>query len=66
MRRIRLGYCLDCDWTASTTTYSREELSSLLLDHALESGHNVDTITLDKCPDSSLPTTDQTIEPTLN
>jgi hypothetical protein len=62
MQRTRRAYCLDCDWTANTTTHSRHDLTSLLLDHALDSGHDVDTIMSYEPSDCLLPTTDHTID----
>jgi predicted small metal-binding protein len=60
MRQIWHAYCLDCDWTAST--HSSAALSSRLLDHALESGHDVDSITPDEPTDLPHPPTDHTID----
>ena len=40
---IRQGYCLECSWRASTADHTREELTDLLVEHAVETGHDVDS-----------------------
>lgn len=36
-------YCEDCEWSAGTEARSRRELSALAIDHAIESGHDIDS-----------------------
>lgn len=40
---VRQVYCLDCSWRASTAEYPREELNALLVEHAIETGHDIDS-----------------------
>jgi predicted small metal-binding protein len=37
------SYCLHCDWTVSTAEYSRAEVSRRLVDHAVETGHDIES-----------------------
>jgi predicted small metal-binding protein len=50
---VKYSYCLDCSWSASTADHSRQELSSLILEHAVETGHDIDTTSVD--PDQMPP-----------
>jgi predicted small metal-binding protein len=37
------SYCLECDWSASTAEYSRAEVSRRMVDHAVETGHDIES-----------------------
>jgi hypothetical protein len=37
------SYCLQCDWSASTAEYSRADVSRRLVDHATETGHDIES-----------------------
>jgi predicted small metal-binding protein len=37
------SYCLECDWSVSTTEYPRAEVSRRLVDHAVETGHDIES-----------------------
>jgi predicted small metal-binding protein len=52
------SYCLECDWSVSTAEYPRAEVSQRLVDHAVETGHDIESI------ERALPTeTDSTDSP---
>lgn len=36
-----VNYCSECTWSASTDQYTRGELSTLTVEHACETGHDV-------------------------
>ena len=37
------NYCEDCEWSASTETYSRNELSGAAIEHVVEAGHDINS-----------------------
>jgi hypothetical protein len=37
------SYCLHCDWTVSTAEYSRAEVSRRMVNHATETGHDIES-----------------------
>jgi predicted small metal-binding protein len=37
------SYCLQCDWSVSTAEYSRADVSRRLVDHATETGHDIES-----------------------
>lgn len=37
------SYCLQCDWAVSTAEYSRGDVSRRLVDHAVETGHDIES-----------------------
>jgi predicted small metal-binding protein len=37
------SYCLECDWTVSTAAYPRAEVSRRMIDHAVETGHDIES-----------------------
>lgn len=39
----RISYCLDCDWQVSTADYPAQAVSTQVLDHALETGHDIES-----------------------
>jgi predicted small metal-binding protein len=43
MAPIRRSYCLDCDWSATSRNRSRQELTSLVVEHATEYGHDIES-----------------------
>lgn len=43
MTRITRNYCVDCEWSASAEEYSRDELASLAIEHAVECGHDIES-----------------------
>lgn len=55
------SYCLQCDWSVSTAEYSRAEVSRRLVDHAVETGHDIesaDRADLTGTPPTNRPTAD--------
>jgi hypothetical protein len=40
---IKYRYYRECSWSASTEEYTREELNALMVEHAITTGHDVDT-----------------------
>jgi hypothetical protein len=53
------SYCLQCDWAVSTAEYSRTDVNRRLVDHAVETGHDIESTER-----SSLSETDGTDRPT--
>jgi hypothetical protein len=49
MTRPLRNYCEDCEWAASTETYSRQELSRLAIEHAVEYGHDIESEVPENC-----------------
>lgn len=46
-RQARQGqhsYCLHCDWTVSTAELPRDEVSQQMVRHAVETGHDIDSV----------------------
>jgi hypothetical protein len=37
------SYCLQCDWSVSTAEYSRADVSRRLVEHAVETGHDIES-----------------------
>lgn len=37
------SYCLECDWTVSTADYPRAEVTRRIVDHAVETGHDIES-----------------------
>lgn len=50
-QEIRHSYCLDCEWSVSTAEYPEQEVSSLVVDHAVETGHDIDSSYLEVVAD---------------
>jgi hypothetical protein len=46
MTQIKRRYCLDCEWTASTENHTVKELTSLVIEHAVEHDHDIDSTTV--------------------
>lgn len=46
MDAIRRSYCLDCDWSATSRDRSSRELSSLVIKHATEYDHDIESDTV--------------------
>lgn len=42
-REIRHSYCLDCEWSVSTAEFPEQEVSSQVVHHAVETGHDIDS-----------------------
>jgi hypothetical protein len=40
---IRHGYCRECSWKASREEHTREELNALMVEHAIETGHDIES-----------------------
>lgn len=40
---IKQSYCCECSWTASTEEHTREELNALMVEHAVETGHDIES-----------------------
>jgi hypothetical protein len=43
---ITCRYCCECSWTASTADHTREELNALMVEHAVTTGHDIDTASI--------------------
>lgn len=41
LRRHR--YCRECSWMASSEEHPREELNALMVEHAIETGHDIES-----------------------
>lgn len=41
--RLKRSYCCECEWTASTAEYTIQELSARAVEHAVETGHDIDS-----------------------
>jgi predicted small metal-binding protein len=57
------SYCLECDWSASTAEYSRADVSRRLVDHAVETGHDMESTKrpiLTETDSTDRPTSDDT------
>lgn len=35
-------YCLECSWSVNSEDYTRQERNSLIVEHAVETGHDID------------------------
>lgn len=44
---IKQSYCCECSWTASTEKHTRQELTALMIEHAVETGHDIDSTLID-------------------
>jgi hypothetical protein len=40
---IKYRYCRECSWSASTEEHTREELNALMVEHAITTGHDIDS-----------------------
>jgi hypothetical protein len=57
------SYCLDCDWTVSTAEYPRADVSRRMVDHATETGHDIESTERaapTETDDTDRPTSDDT------
>lgn len=45
MEPVVKSYCLDCEWEISATDYTADERTAAMVDHAIDTGHDVDSIT---------------------
>jgi predicted small metal-binding protein len=43
-RREQHSYCLHCDWSVSTDEYPRDEVSTRMVQHAIETGHDIESL----------------------
>jgi predicted small metal-binding protein len=43
MTANRVSYCCECGWRASTADYSSQEVSSRAVQHAVETGHDIES-----------------------
>lgn len=66
MRAIKQSVCCDCDWMASTAHYNRQDLTTLLVTHAVATGHDIESVLIYESDRVSPPTTEQTIDVRLN
>lgn len=46
------NYCVECGWEASKKNNSRSELASLAIDHAVSTGHDIDSRNVSEGSDS--------------
>lgn len=65
-RVIKQSVCCDCDWMASTMHYSRQDLAQRLIDHAVATGHDIESVLIYERNSVSPPTTEQPIDVRLN
>lgn len=65
-RAIKQSICCDCDWMVSTTHYSRQDLTRHLVDHAVATGHDIESVLIYASDSVSPPTTEQPIDVRLN
>jgi predicted small metal-binding protein len=42
-QEIKHSHCLDCGWSVSTAEYPRQEVSSRVVRHAVETSHDIDS-----------------------
>jgi hypothetical protein len=57
------SYCLECDWTVSTAEYSRADVTRRMVDHAVETGHDIESTErpiLTETDSTDRPTSDDT------
>lgn len=40
---ITRHYCVDCEWAISLEHHSREELTAQAVEHAVETGHDIES-----------------------
>jgi predicted small metal-binding protein len=40
---IKISYCCECSWAASAEDHPREELNALIVEHAVETGHDIES-----------------------
>jgi hypothetical protein len=40
---ITYRYCCECSWSINTDEHTREERNALVVEHAIETGHDIDT-----------------------
>jgi hypothetical protein len=40
---IKYRCCCECSWAVSTEEHTREELNALVVEHAITTGHDVET-----------------------
>ncbi len=52
METVVKSYCLDCEWEISATDYTADERTAAMIDHAIDTGHDVDSITRAEGADS--------------
>ena len=43
-RRGQHCYCLHCKWSVSTAEYPRDEVNRRLVNHAVETGHDIESV----------------------
>jgi hypothetical protein len=43
-RREQHSYCLHCDWSVSTDECSRAEMNTRLVQHAIETDHDIESL----------------------
>lgn len=63
---IKRIYCLDCEWTVSTENHTRQELSTLTIEHAVEYDHDIDSEIIHVDSDMTIPTIEHPDEAKLN
>lgn len=45
MRDVVKSYCLTCDWEISGADHTTEERTKAMIDHALTTGHDIESVT---------------------
>lgn len=53
----RHSYCLECSWMASSEEHTLVELNALMVEHAIETGHDIESGLIH--PDIEPPSTPQ-------
>lgn len=45
MQTVVSSYCLDCDWEISAAEYTTTERTAAMIDHAITTDHDIESIT---------------------
>jgi hypothetical protein len=51
----KVSYCCECSWSANAEDHTREELNALIVEHAVETGHDIESALIH--PDIDPPST---------
>ena len=43
MSLFHRNYCVTCEWSANTETYSDQEVASQAIEHVVETGHDIES-----------------------
>lgn len=45
MEPVVKSYCLECEWEISATDDTTDERTEAMIDHAIDTGHDIESIT---------------------